>query len=118
MARIDTLIGFHAVASRLRHHAATIQEIYVDRTRQDARLKDLLAAANERGVRVHAVEPDRLGGLAGGGRHQGVVARAAPTCCCWCWTACRTPTTWAPACGWPTPWACMPWWRHATVPWR
>ncbi len=78
MARIDTLIGFHAVSSRLRHHAATIEEIYVDRTRQDARLKDLLAAANERGVRVHAVEPDRLGGLAGGGRHQGVVARAEP----------------------------------------
>ncbi len=78
MARIDTLIGFHAVSSRLRHHPGTIQEIYVDRTRQDARLRDLLTVANERAVRVHAVEPDRLGGLAGGGRHQGVVARAEP----------------------------------------
>jgi 23S rRNA (guanosine2251-2'-O)-methyltransferase len=76
MAKADTLIGFHAVASRLRHHAATIQEIYVDRTRQDARLRDLLAQANERGVNVHAVEPERLAGLAGSNRHQGVVARA------------------------------------------
>ena len=78
MARTETLIGFHAIASRLRHHAGTIQEIYVDRTRQDARLRDLLAQANDRGVRVHAVEPERLGGLAGGTRHQGVVAQVDP----------------------------------------
>jgi len=78
LAKPQTLIGFHAIASRLRHHAGTIQEIYVDRTRQDARLKDLLASANEKGIRVLQVEPDRLGGLAGGGRHQGVVAMAEP----------------------------------------
>ena len=78
MAKAETLIGFHAIASRLRHHAGTIQELYHDRTRQDARLRDLLTLANERGVRIHAVEPDRLAGLAGQGRHQGVVARVEP----------------------------------------
>lgn len=78
MAKPETLIGFHAIASRLRHHASTILEIYVDRSRQDARLRDLLTQANDRGVRVHAVEAERLAGLAGGGRHQGVVAQVTP----------------------------------------
>jgi 23S rRNA (guanosine2251-2'-O)-methyltransferase len=78
MARLDTLIGFHAVASRVRHHPGTITEIYVDRSRQDARLRDLLALANDRGVKVIAVEPERLAGFAAGGRHQGVVARVEP----------------------------------------
>ncbi len=76
MARLDTLIGFHAVSSRIRHHPATVSEIYVDRSRQDARLRDLQALANDRGIKVLPVEPERLAGLAGGGRHQGVVARA------------------------------------------
>lgn len=79
MAKPETLIGFHAIASRLRHHAHTIQEIYVDLSRQDARLKDLLASANQKGIRVLQVDSDRLSGLGGGGRrHQGVVAMAEP----------------------------------------
>ncbi|MDE3010661.1 MAG: 23S rRNA (guanosine(2251)-2'-O)-methyltransferase RlmB [Pseudomonadota bacterium] len=78
MARLDTLIGFHAVTSRIRHHAASVNEIYVDRGRQDARLRDLTALAAERGVKVVPVEAERLAGMAGGGRHQGVVARVEP----------------------------------------
>lgn len=78
MAKLDTVIGFHAVASRLRHHAATVSELYVDRGRQDARLRDLLELARSHGVKVMAVDAERLTGMAGGGRHQGVVALAEP----------------------------------------
>jgi 23S rRNA (guanosine2251-2'-O)-methyltransferase len=69
------LAGFHAVTARLRHQPDSVREIYVDTRRHDARLRDLTAMAEARGVRVVAVDEARLEGLAGGARHQGVVAK-------------------------------------------
>lgn len=74
------LFGFHAVLSRLRQHAASVQEILIDRDRIDARMKDLLSLADGAGVRHMQVERSRLDGLAGvNGRHQGVIARVIDT---------------------------------------
>jgi len=79
MARDTQLIfGFHAVASRLRHHADTIVEIYVQSARHDPRVRDLTSLAHARGVSVVPVDAARLQGLSGGASHQGVVARVAP----------------------------------------
>jgi len=79
MARDTQLIfGFHAVASRLRHHADTIVEIYVQSARHDPRARDLTSLAHARGVSVVPVDAARLQGLSGGASHQGVVARVAP----------------------------------------
>ena len=80
MSDTRILFGFHAVLSRLRQHAASIQEILIDRERVDARMKDLLSMAEAAGVRLMQVERTRLDGMAGAnGRHQGVIARVVDT---------------------------------------
>ncbi|HEY8354592.1 MAG TPA: 23S rRNA (guanosine(2251)-2'-O)-methyltransferase RlmB [Methylophilaceae bacterium] len=76
MSNSRILYGFHAVLSRLRQHAGSVQEILIDRDRVDMRMKDLLGMAEKAGVRCMQVERSRLDGLAGvHGRHQGVCAR-------------------------------------------
>ncbi len=69
------VFGFHAVLARLRADPATVVEIFLDQGRNDARGKDLAAAAERAGVRLMRVPTKRLDGFYGGGRHQGVVAR-------------------------------------------
>ncbi len=74
MSPLRPLFGFHAVTARLRMHPASIRALYVVRTRQDARAAELAARANAAGVALSVVDDRRLDELAGGGRHQGVVA--------------------------------------------
>jgi 23S rRNA (guanosine2251-2'-O)-methyltransferase len=69
--------GFHAVTSRLRQDAAGVGEIYLEASRHDARARDLTKLAAERNVRLIAVDAQRLDGLTGNARHQGVAARVA-----------------------------------------
>ena len=74
------LFGFHAVLSRMRQHAGSIQEILIDKDRVDPRMKDLLHMAEQANIRVMQVERGRLDGMAGkSGRHQGVIARVVDT---------------------------------------
>ena len=75
---MKNLTGFHAVTSRLRQRPETVHEIYIDAERKDARVKDLRELAMRLNVRVIAVDMKRLDGMAGGVRHQGVVAQAEP----------------------------------------
>lgn len=79
MSDARILFGFHAVLSRMRQHVASIQEILIDRDRIDPRMKDLLSMAKSFNVRVMEVERSRLDGMAGNGRHQGVIARVVDT---------------------------------------
>jgi 23S rRNA (guanosine2251-2'-O)-methyltransferase len=72
------IFGFHAVHTRLRHHPDSVREIFVHAGRHDARLRDLVAAAQARGARVVLADAQRLQGLVGHGKHQGVVARVEP----------------------------------------
>jgi 23S rRNA (guanosine2251-2'-O)-methyltransferase len=74
VAATHTLFGFHAVVSRLRQRAESVEAIYVDMNRQDARTRDLSARAKSAGVPVHGVDTARLTTLAGHPSHQGVVA--------------------------------------------
>ena len=69
------VFGFHAVLARLRADPKSVIEIFLDEGRNDARGKDLIAAAERGGVRLMRVPTKRLDGFYGGGRHQGVVAR-------------------------------------------
>lgn len=70
------LAGFHAVRSRLQLKPASVKEIYLDAVRKDNRVKDLKALAERVGVRIITVDAARIDGMAGGTRHQGVVAKA------------------------------------------
>lgn len=72
----QVLAGFHAVTARLRHAPATIKELYFDESRRDKRMQGLLDHAADAGLKCHGVKAARLDGLAGGMRHQGVVALA------------------------------------------
>lgn len=67
------LLGFHPILARLRADPKSVLELMVDESRQDARMKDLLAAAERARVRVMKVAKARLDGF--GERHQGVAAR-------------------------------------------
>jgi 23S rRNA (guanosine2251-2'-O)-methyltransferase len=69
------LFGFHAVTARLRASPDSLREILVHAGRHDPRLRDLIALAEQHGVRVVQADEKRLEGLARGERHQGVVAR-------------------------------------------
>jgi tRNA G18 (ribose-2'-O)-methylase SpoU len=46
------IFGFHAVTSRIRHEASSVEEIYVDSGRSDRRMQELLHAAKSAGIRI------------------------------------------------------------------
>ncbi len=70
------IYGFHAVIAKLRHSPDDVREIFLDRTRQDARARDLAKLAETHGVRLIPSDAGRLDGMCGNdARHQGVVAR-------------------------------------------
>ena len=69
------LIGFHAVAARLRQRAEGVQAIYIAAARQDRRASEIVELAKSLGIEVHAVDDTRLAKLTEGEVHQGVVAQ-------------------------------------------
>ncbi|MDE2427422.1 MAG: 23S rRNA (guanosine(2251)-2'-O)-methyltransferase RlmB [Burkholderiales bacterium] len=70
------IFGFHAVTSRIRHEASSVEEIYVDSGRVDRRMQDLLSAAKAAGIKIIQADDQRLANIVGTRRHQGVVAKA------------------------------------------
>ncbi len=71
------VFGFHAITVLLRQRPGAILDLHADTERVDARMRDLLRLAEQKQVRVMAATGDRLDGLSGYARHQGVVARVA-----------------------------------------
>lgn len=72
------IYGFHAIRARLRAAPDSVREIWADEGRHDARMRDLLARAAGAGVSVRMADGERLSGMVGGARHQGVVAKVEP----------------------------------------
>jgi 23S rRNA (guanosine2251-2'-O)-methyltransferase len=91
------LFGFHAVTVRLKTAPESVQEVHVDATRRDARMRQFVERAVAGGARIVESDDARLARLAGTARHQGVVARVTPLApcsmrcrarrSCWCWMA-------------------------------
>lgn len=73
------MFGFHAVTVLLRQRPQAVLELHAGTERADGRMRDLLKLAGEKQVRVMAATSERLDGLTGHGRHQGVVARVSET---------------------------------------
>jgi 23S rRNA (guanosine2251-2'-O)-methyltransferase len=69
------LFGFHAVTVRLKTAPESIQELHVDSTRRDARMRQFVDRAQAAGAKLVDSDGSRLDALAGNTRHQGVVAR-------------------------------------------
>ncbi len=72
------LFGFHAVGVRLKTAPQSIEEIYIEATRRDARMRQFLDRAREAGVRLIEADGLRLARMAGNAGHQGVVAKVQP----------------------------------------
>jgi 23S rRNA (guanosine2251-2'-O)-methyltransferase len=72
------IYGFHAIRARLRSAPGSVKEVWVDESRQDARMRDLLALMNGAGLAIRAADGGRLDKMVGGARHQGVVAKVEP----------------------------------------
>lgn len=70
------IFGFHAVTARLRHEASSVEEIYVNSSRHDQRMREMIRAAEAARVRIIPVNVARLDSIVGTRRHQGVVAKA------------------------------------------
>ncbi len=71
------LFGFHAVTVRLKSAPQSVAEIHVDAARRDARMRQFVQRVQDAGVKLVESDAERLAGLAGTARHQGVVARVA-----------------------------------------
>lgn len=69
------IYGFHAVLGKLRRDPEAVFELYLSASRTDARSKDVVRLAEAQQVRMIQAEADRLDGMVGTRRHQGVVAR-------------------------------------------
>ncbi len=79
MGTDNTVCGIHAVLAALRDEAGEVSGVWIDQDRGDPRIRKIAAVARERGVAIHHVPRARLEELAGGVRHQGVVARCRGT---------------------------------------
>lgn len=75
MSQTSFIHGFHAIIAKLRHQPDAILEVFIDADRHDARARDLMRHAELQKVKIIPVDAKRLEGMAGGMRHQGVVAR-------------------------------------------
>lgn len=71
------LFGFHAVTVRLKTHPDSVAEVHFDPARRDQRMRAFIERAKEAGAKLVESSDERLTQLAGGPRHQGVVARVA-----------------------------------------
>ncbi len=68
------LVGPHAVLEALRAGRRDIERIFLSRERPDSRIAEIMSLARVRGVPVKREERRRLGELAKGVTHQGVLA--------------------------------------------
>ena len=68
------IFGFHAVISRIKRAPDSIEALYLDRGRSDIRVKDLLAQAQQSGVKPNLIDAERMERICPNRKHQGVVA--------------------------------------------
>lgn len=66
--------GWHAVATALQAQQP-VEAVYLDRDRQDGRVREIEALAEVAGVAVRAIASAELDAMAAGIRHQGCLAR-------------------------------------------
>lgn len=75
MSEASLVFGLHAVRTLLQRHADKIGQLMIVRGREDARMSEVLKLAREHQVKVDFRSVQELDQLAGGERHQGVIAK-------------------------------------------
>ncbi|MBS0199004.1 MAG: 23S rRNA (guanosine(2251)-2'-O)-methyltransferase RlmB [Proteobacteria bacterium] len=71
------IAGINAVASALEHDAANVREILIEAGAKNPRISEIETQARRLGIEPRRVASQALDGVAGGLRHQGVIARYA-----------------------------------------
>lgn len=74
----NLVCGVHAVSSVLSQDPERVERVWFDENRHDARLQRVVDMAKKAGIRFSFVPSTKLDDLAGGLRHQGVLARRQP----------------------------------------
>ena len=77
--KVETLFGVHPVMETLKAGRRQVELIHVAVGRQDRRVREILSLASKKSVPVKRIPRESLDRLAGGGLHQGVVARVSGT---------------------------------------
>lgn len=70
------IYGMHAVQSVIKHQADTIKVLYFDKKRSDARLTQLISAAEKQGISCVGVNKSTLDEKSQDERHQGILVEA------------------------------------------
>lgn len=78
MSGLTAIFGLHAVAGFIEAAPERVEALWVDEQRHDKRIRGLTARAEAVGITARGADRKRLDKLAGGGRHQGVVAEVKP----------------------------------------
>jgi 23S rRNA (guanosine2251-2'-O)-methyltransferase len=78
MSGSTAIFGLHAVAGFIDVAPERVQVLWVDGARHDKRIRDLVSRAESAGLIPRETDRKRLDTLAGGERHQGVVAEVKP----------------------------------------
>lgn len=72
MAKGRLIYGFHAVTARIRQSPESVLELHIDQSRDDPRVRALLATAKASGVHIVHAASHRLDQMLPGAKHQGV----------------------------------------------
>ncbi|MGH8494622.1 MAG: 23S rRNA (guanosine(2251)-2'-O)-methyltransferase RlmB [Gammaproteobacteria bacterium] len=75
MAPIEVIFGQHAVRDVLEHSPETVLGLLAAQGADNRRIEALIDTAQQFGIHVEHAARHKLDRLAGGGRHQGIVAR-------------------------------------------
>lgn len=74
MSKNRLIFGFHAITSRLRQNPHSIKEIFLDSTRHDQRVRNLIKLSKTQRIHLILCDGARINAMSGGIRHQGVAA--------------------------------------------
>ena len=63
MSEKKIIYGFHSITSRIRLDVNSVKEIYLDESRNDARMNDLLKLIKLHNINFHLSSKNRLDGM-------------------------------------------------------
>jgi 23S rRNA (guanosine2251-2'-O)-methyltransferase len=78
MSALTAIFGLHAVAAFIDTASERVEALWIDQQRHDKRIRELTDRAESAGLVPRPADRKQLDKLAGGGRHQGVVAEVKP----------------------------------------
>jgi 23S rRNA (guanosine2251-2'-O)-methyltransferase len=75
MAATKVIYGFHAVLAAIEHHPENVLNVYAQVKEESARLKNLLAKAQNHDIHIETVSATKLDKLTQTSHHQGIAAK-------------------------------------------